>query len=76
MPWSKLDDEFYDHPKVVEAIDSGARVCYYVVAVRHGAAVRAPGISGTTGSHFEGARTTLRCEPFHSRRQKTTEADN
>ena len=49
MPWSKLDDEFYDHPKVVEAIDSGARVCYYDSAVRHGAAERAPGISGTIG---------------------------
>ena len=49
MPWSKLDDEFYDHPKVVEAIDSGARVCYYDSAVRHGAAVRAPMNRGTIG---------------------------
>ena len=52
MPWSKLDDEFYDHPKVLEAIDSPARVCYYVGAVRLGAAVRAPGILGTIGSHL------------------------
>ena len=52
MPWSKLDDEFYDHPKVVEAIDNPARACYYDFAVRHGAAVRAPMNRGTTGSHL------------------------
>jgi len=44
MPWVKLDDQFYDHQKVVETIDSTARVCYYVGAVRHGAAIWAPGI--------------------------------
>ena len=57
-------------------IDSGARVCYYVDAVRHGAAERAPGILGTIGLAERVLVPPLTLGRSISGRQMTTETDN